>query len=580
MEEIKIDGIWKIEEAKFKGELHIIKHKKMIRLVLQEKKLAPILNEDVFSDKLDLITGKTFLNDVDITLLNCKTLRKNINYSTGITTYLIDCRYCIYGLDFKKIDDVKFNRIQVRLTNTMEWSQLSGFISKNCNKKIIERIEYSFQKKISYNINENIKLEFVPFFGGGSYYLDSERILLKQHIAINFICKKMEEFNNIIEELNKIIALIEFSTKQKVEIVEIKGLKNSKFQKIQNFKKRRYIPYRIYFSKEADITNEDYEVNKIDRVYTCTLKNICEANALQNWYNKYGDLKPIIDTYRKNIDNIEYFNEIPEEEIFINLTKSLEFYHTRFIAESLQEYDKIISDKLKTALPENKEMIMNYIYDKNQEKEDYVLLKNRLIHLFLEDMPISYFENFSNILNFINSVVDTRHYYTHYNKSKQFKAMKGFELSISNVLLQTMLECFILKEIGFDNEFISKHKEIAWRRLKKYDIPKKEDKYLEKYEKVGINTSIENILKNVINEYNLGSLLNYNIEDNNNDDLYVKINTKINKTYRVRILCKNKTDEEVQEIIKNDKSKLIHTKKIFYTVYYFYGKYRILIYKK
>lgn len=580
MEEIKIDGIWKVECFEFKGELHIIKNKKMIRLVLQEKDYNAILNEDKFPDKLDLVTGRTFLNDIGITLLFCRTLRKNINFSTGITTYLIDCRYCIYGLELKKIDDVKFNKIQIRLTNTMEWSQLSGFTSKRGDKKQIETIEYSFQKKINYTINKNTKLEIVPFFGGGSYYLNSEKIALRQHVAINFIYKRMERFSNIIEELNKFIALVEFSTKQKVEIVEMNVFKNSKYHKIPNMKKRRYIPYRIYFSKEVDAKDEDNEINRIDRIYTCNLKNICDANALQNWYNKYEDLKPIIDTYRKNIDNMEYFNEIPEEEIFINLTKSLEFYHTRFIAESLEEYNKIIDNKLENALLENKKMIMNYIYDENQVKENYVLLKNRLVHLFLEDMPISYFENFNNILNFINSVVDTRHYYTHYNKGKQFKAMKGFELSISNILLQTILECFILKELGFDGEFIRKHKERAWSRIKKYDIPKREENYLEKYKKIGINTSIENILKIIIKEYNLGSLLNYSIDDNNDDDLYTIINTNINKTYRIRILCKSKTYEDIQEIIKNDKSKLIYTKKDFYTVYYFYSKYRILIYKK
>lgn len=579
MEEIKIDGIWKVEKIKFKGELHIIKNRKMIRLVLQEKEPNAILNEDKFPDKLSIITGKTFLNDIEITLLFCDTLRKNINLSTGITTYLIDCKYCIYGLEFKKIEDVKFNRMQFRLTNTMEWSQLSGFTSKSGNKKQIETIEYSFQEKVKYTINENTKLEIVPFFGGGSYNLNSEKISLKQHVKVNFICKNLENFNYIIEELNKFIALIEFSTKQKVEIVEIHAFKNSKFRKTSNMKKRMYIPYRIYFSKETDAKDEDNEINRIDRIYTCNLKDICKANALQNWYNKYEDLKPIIDTYRKNIENIENFNEIPEEEIFINLTKSLEFYHTRFIAESLQEYDKIISNKLKNALPQNKQMIMDYIYDKNQVEENYVLLRNRLVHLFLEDMPISYFENFSNILNFINSVVDTRHYYTHYNKSKQFKAMKGFELSLSNVLLQTILECFILKEVGFNNEFIRKHKSNSWMRLKKYEIPKREDKYLETYKKLGITTSIENILKIVINEYNLGSLIDYNIE-NNNDDLYVKINTKINKTFTIRILGKSKTDEDIQEIIKNDKSKLIYTKRDYYIVYYFYSKYRILIYKK
>ena len=44
----------------------MIKNKKMIRLVLQEKKQNLIINDNNFPDKLDFITGKTFLNDVEI----------------------------------------------------------------------------------------------------------------------------------------------------------------------------------------------------------------------------------------------------------------------------------------------------------------------------------------------------------------------------------------------------------------------------------------------------------------------------------------------------------------------------------
>ena len=130
MEEIKISGIWTIGEVEYKGELYIIKGKKIIRLVLQTKEINAFFKDEEFPSKIDLITGITFLNKIDISLLNCRTLRKNTNLNTGIITYLIDCRYCIYGLKFKNYDNVFFNKLQIRLTNTLEWSTLSGFSSK------------------------------------------------------------------------------------------------------------------------------------------------------------------------------------------------------------------------------------------------------------------------------------------------------------------------------------------------------------------------------------------------------------------------------------------------------------------
>ena len=579
MEEVKISGIWTIGKVEYKGELYIIKGKKIIRLVLQTKEINAFFKDEEFPSKIDLITGITFLNKIDISLLNCRTLRKNTNLNTGITTYLIDCRYCIYGLKFKNYDNVFFNKLQIRLTNTLEWSTLSGFSSKR-NKKIIENISYSFKKKINYDINENIRLEIVPCFGGGTFYLNSERIVLKQHINIYFICKRQEKFSVIMKELEKLISLIEFSTKQKVNIIEIKGYKNSKFYKYPNIKRRRYIDYRIYFSKEVEENYDNDEIDKRDLILNCNLKQICDVNGLKNWYNKYEKLRPIVNLYRKNIENYENYDEIPIEEIFINLMKALEIYHTIFVVDKLDEYNNLITTKLQSALPENKKIINEFIYDDVQMNEDYILLKNRLLHLFMESLPISYFESFTNILNFINSVTDTRHYYTHYSRSKKYKALKGFELSISNIILQDLLESYILKEIGFQNENIQNHRKNSFINIKKVEIPVKEERYIEQYKKINLCTSIENILRIVINEYNLGEYFNYNIETGHDtNDLYVLVKTKESRSYIIRFLSKHKTEECCNEIISKDKKNLICTKKNYYTVYYFYGKYRILIYK-
>ena len=154
------------------------------------------------------------------------------------------------------------------------------------------------------------------------------------------------------------------------------------------------------------------------------------------------------------------------------------------MVESLKDYKNILSNKLDSMLPKDKELIEFFVYDKTQENVDYILLKNRLIHLFLEEMPIYYFEKLEYILNFINSITDTRHYYTHYSKSKKYKAMKGVELSIAILILQNLLEFCIFKELGFNEEFINNHERESFSRVKKYEIPKSEknmESYIKKF---------------------------------------------------------------------------------------------------
>lgn len=185
MEEIKISGLWKIENKEYEGELYIIKSKRKIRLVLQSRSSEMVFGNEDLPDKIDLICGISFLNKSNISLLNCRTIRKNTNLSTETTKFVIDCKYCIYGLNYKSYEEAAFNKLQVRLTNSMEWSTLSGFYSKRGKKKQVANIGYEFKKKVSCRINENMKLEIVPWFERGSFYLNSEKIILKQHVTIN-----------------------------------------------------------------------------------------------------------------------------------------------------------------------------------------------------------------------------------------------------------------------------------------------------------------------------------------------------------------------------------------------------------
>ena len=94
MEDIKISGMWNIENRQYKGELYILKNKKMTRLLLQYVDTTnPFINEDTFPENIDLIYGTSFIDNIPMTLLDCVTLRKNSNWNSGKISILIDCKF-------------------------------------------------------------------------------------------------------------------------------------------------------------------------------------------------------------------------------------------------------------------------------------------------------------------------------------------------------------------------------------------------------------------------------------------------------------------------------------------------------
>ncbi len=575
MDEIKITGMWKVGNKEFKGDLYIIKKKKVIRLILNVDLVNGIFQEDVIPDKNDIITGKSFIDNTNITLISCSSRRKNTMISYGKIVYIIDCKYCIYGLQFEKIDKVKFNQIQIRLTNSIGWSSLNGFTTKG--KKFDENIEYKFKKKIEYDINRDMKLEVIPLYGRDMLKLNSEKIVLKQHVVFSVVSKRLKKMNDILEELKKVIALIEFCVREKIEIVEINGFCNNRNYKIPGKKKKILIKYRIYYANEVELDEVYNDFTKIDDYLICDLEQILKVDGLSKWFEKYDDLKSIIDIYRKNIRNFANYEDMPED-FFVNWVKALEFYHTRFVANSKNDFNNVIEKDLEK-LPLEKDVICNFVNDDIQDNLDYVILRNRLVSLMIKRQIKSYFNNICEILNFVNSVVDTRHYYTHYNAKKKYKAMRDVELDISNAILQTLLESFILMELGFDSRFIDKYEDDSLKLFKRYELPSSEEKNVLTYKKVGLVTSIENVLRIIVKQLNLGKYLGYHIKKvDKDDDIYVEVLVDKSINLLVRILANNKSEEECEKIIKKDKAKLlIKTKKPF-EVYYFYSKCKILIY--
>ena len=64
---------------------------------------------------------------------------------------------------------------------------------------------------------------------------------------------------------------------------------------------------------------------------------------------------------------------------------------------------------------------------------------------------------------FIQKVVDTRNYYTHYSIDKKEKIFPKYQLPYVNGILLGVLQYYILKEIGIKDEHIKKvvHQQMA-----------------------------------------------------------------------------------------------------------------------
>ena len=102
------------------------------------------------------------------------------------------------------------------------------------------------------------------------------------------------------------------------------------------------------------------------------------------------------------------------------------------------------------------------------ENCSYIILVSRLNDLLIGRNDGLFYEYYIKNEEYAQTIADTRHYYTHYGKSKEAKALKGNNLIEAIYILRVLLEYHICLSLGIDKrdviaQELSTHN--AWKKL-------------------------------------------------------------------------------------------------------------------
>lgn len=89
-----------------------------------------------------------------------------------------------------------------------------------------------------------------------------------------------------------------------------------------------------------------------------------------------------------------------------------------------------------------------------------------MIDLFINDFSLTENKNIVDIDAITTILSDTRHYYTHYSGAKKSKSLSGTNLKYGIYILDYLLSCFILQNLEFDINEISKNRELQLNNIK------------------------------------------------------------------------------------------------------------------
>ena len=161
--------------------------------------------------------------------------------------------------------------------------------------------------------------------------------------------------------------------------------------------------------------------------------------SITTWYLKRETIGPISELYFSTLRG----NSMYSENRFLNLIQGLEAYHRQFVRN--QEFPRAKYEKRKLRVLKDLPDSLKQWVSSNLSNEPS--LRSRLTELVTGKKSL-----LSRLVpdtdRFINTVVETRRYYTHYSQTKKRNVAKPHELIHLIRPLTTLFEAVLLEELG------------------------------------------------------------------------------------------------------------------------------------
>jgi len=425
MDKFEYEGIWWLPdkpEKQVSGTLRFTPNEGAILDLIGSFKDTKEINKML---ELEIILGISS-NGKNITLHKCFETKSNVSVPRLLTSSFY-ANEVFVGAHFQKSEDIKFRELSICYSYLDEWVNISGFNIQYPDKREVV-IKYKQPEPIQASIGEDCKM-FIDF----QVTIVQKEASIKQRTYIRIepsVEKSLEEYWNIMRDIQNFLSLGVTEPVYPLTITGITEANNS--------------PVEIYYHSP--------EISKVPKTLCMlfTFKDISDRFEilLKNWFENADTLGPVYDLYFGTLYNPRMYLQ----HQFLSLIQAIEAYHRRkFEGKYLSNDDyEPIYEKFKKFInelaiePSFKEALKSKLKYGNEHSlrkrlKDLFEKYKEVVDDFIEDKDI-----------FVNRVVDTRNYLTHYDKNLMEKAVDGEQLYYVTQQLKIVIVICLLSELGFN----------------------------------------------------------------------------------------------------------------------------------
>ncbi len=399
--------------------------------------------ERLFNDSLKRIVG-CIEKDEFVTLDNCGYKGGDLA-SIGLSKSSFRITRVFTRVQYEEDEVPSFNTLTFSVEGIDDWIGVS-------NDPQTTTILYQHPESISFNLTKDIELS-ITFneVRTSSWSPREERITQKTYFKL--VLQDARELGELVSVARKITEFLCFATNKIVCLDSMSATSDDLTYETEDGKTVPVL-INIYY-RSWPYAKEEPKINLYNMLFGFKeIQNDAER-IINNWIKGYEQILPAFNLYFLARMGAQTYLE----ERFLTLAQGLETYHRRTSDEKQMdevEFDELVEIFIENCPEEKRDWLEGKLMFANE-----IVLRKRIKRL-IEPFK-NHFGNKKKRRKFINRIVDTRNYLTHYDPDLEPKAAKGQALQVLCQKIEALFQLHFLQLIGFSQEDINA---IVDRRLR------------------------------------------------------------------------------------------------------------------
>jgi len=401
---------------------------------------------DIFSSKMEKfnrIVGSVGQYGL-ITLDDCSYINKQVS-PEGISTSILSVEKAFLGVAYEEHEKICFNSIMFSIEGIDEWIGISGIRTQYLKEDPKVSITYSSPEEASLKLENGMILEILFKWGVSQPSRIPKKVELSQKAYFTLSAQQEMPLQDFISIIFKLTHFIGLAVNKTVSLDYVCGTSHS-IQIQVNAERTVDAPIQIYyesipFSLETPIITDFKMLFRFNQISS----NV--EQAINSWIDAYDRIEPAMNLFFATRNGAYKFIS----GRFLALAQCLESYHrltSNKVFMDSKTYEKLISTGLEHFPKEHR----SWLSEKLQYGYELSLAKR------LKEIIEPFNELFGNSAErsiFIRSIVITRNYFTHYDKTLKTKAARGKDMFILCKKMEILFQLHLFSILKFSGPTIN-----------------------------------------------------------------------------------------------------------------------------